>query len=234
MARFNYGGLVTNGTGRFNSALGGMVLMKNGVVRSYATPANPQTADQQAVRAQFASNTGAWNGLTDSQRQAWDAAAATGTWTKTDPFTGTTRAISSGKLLYMFVNQNLNIVGSANVSRPPAQAALGSSVVGVLTAAATAGTISCTYTGALGGGEKHIVSAAAAVNPGNMKMRKALQRFLDVYGGASPMNLAAAYTAKFGAITALAGQKIFIVVEAIDANTGQRRLVGTTFDIIAA
>jgi hypothetical protein len=67
-----------------------------------------------------------------------------------------------------------------------------------------------------------------------MKIRKSLLRFLNVYGGASPMNLAAKWIALFGVLTAQEGQKIFVSVEAIDANTGQRRLVGNTSVVIAA
>ena len=47
------------------------------ISRAYAMPANPQTASQMQVRATFGTVASAWDGLTEAQRQAWIAAAAT-------------------------------------------------------------------------------------------------------------------------------------------------------------
>lgn len=234
MARFNYGGLVSGGTGRFLSSLGGMVLMKNGVVRAFVTPSNPQTTSQMNVRSEFSINTGAWSGLTEAQRLAWDAAAASGTWTKTDPFTGTTRAISSGKLLYMFVNQNLVASGALPVSDVPTQVTPGTTVATTATFAAGAGTATVAYTGALNGDEVHVFTASPAISAGNMKVRRAICRAIGNSGAVSPVNIAASYTGVFGTLTGTATRKVFVIVEAINQVTGQRRVCGIVNDIIAA
>lgn len=234
MARFNYGGLVSGGTGRFLSSLGGMVLMKNGVVRAFVTPANPQTTPQMNVRSEFSVNTSSWQGLTEAQRLAWDAAAASGTWTKTDPFTGTTRAISSGKLLFMFVNQNIVASGAGAIQDAPTQVTPGTSVVTAATFAAGAGTATFTYTGALNGDEVHLVTASPAISAGNMKVRRAICRSIGQIGTASPSNIAAMYTGVFGTLTGTATRKVFLIVEAVNQVTGQRRVCGVVNDIIAA
>lgn len=234
MGRFNFGGLVTSGTGRFNSALGGMVLLKNGVFRSFETPSNPQTTDQMNVRATFAINTQAWQGLTEAQRLGWQAAAASGTWTKRDPFTGTSRAISSGKLLYMYVNQNIVAAGGTAVAAVPTQVVSGTTVATAATAAAGAGTFTITYTGALVTNERHLFTATPTVGAGQMQIRRAIARFIVQNTTASPATIAAAYVTQFGALTGTAGRKIFISVEAVNSVTGQRRPVGIVSAIIAA
>ena len=59
----------------------GLTVSQNGrygqISRAYVMPANPQTAAQMNVRGIFATNARAWDTLTEAQRQAWIAAAAT-------------------------------------------------------------------------------------------------------------------------------------------------------------
>lgn len=77
MAKVNFGTVVNDARGK----IAGIVLSKNksgAYVRTKVTPANPRTAAQQAVRANFASLSQAWSGtLTQAQRDAWTAYATT-------------------------------------------------------------------------------------------------------------------------------------------------------------
>lgn len=232
--RYNTNGLLSSLTGRTTSFLGGGVFLKNGVFRAFKTPTNPQTTLQMQVRATFSSNSSGWDGLTESERLGWEAAAASGQWTKTDAFTGTTRPIANGKQLYMFVNENLAAIGSASTSTAPSQEVAGTTVATLATVAAGAGTFTVTYTGALGANEEHLFTATPVVSPGVMRLRRAIARSITSNTTASPATIAAPYVAKFGAITGAAGQKVFVVVEAINNATGQRRVVGVVNDIIAA
>lgn len=225
---------MTSGSGRLNGVFGGNVVQKNGRVREYVTPNNPNTTAQATKRAQLASNSQAWNGLTNAQRLTWEAAATSGQWPISDPFTGTSRNPSSGFELYQIVNGNLLIVGANVIASAPNKVATGNTVATTAAAAAGAGTFTVTYTGALTASERHYFRATAPLPAGRMKLRPSLLKQVAVNNTASPATIAAGYVAVFGALVGQAGKKIFIVIEAIDNATGQRRTVGSLQIIIAA
>lgn len=225
---------MTSGSGRLNGVFGGNVVQKNGRVREYVTPTNPNTTAQGTKKAQFTTLSQAWTGLTNAQRLTWEAAATSGQWPISDPFTGTSRNPSSGFELYMIVNGNLLVVGSAAVNSAPTKGSGGNTVATTAAAAAGASTFTFTYTGALGANERHYVRATAPLPAGRMKLRPSLLKQVAVNNTASPATIAAGYTGIFGALTGQAGKKIFLLIEAIDTMTGQRRTVGSLSVIIAA
>ena len=225
---------MTSGSGRLNGVFGGNVVQKNGRVREYVTPINPNTTAQVTKRAQLSSLSQSWNGLTNAQRLTWEAAATSGQWPISDPFTGTSRNPSSGFKLYQMVNGNLLVVGGSTVTSAPTKVASGNTVATVAAAAAAAGTFTFTYTGALAGTERHYIRATAPLPQGRMKLRPSLLKQVAVNSTASPATIAAGYVAIFGALTGQAGKKIFLVIEAIDNATGQRRTVGSLSTIIVA
>lgn len=242
MARLSYSGVaITGGTGRLNSGFGGSVLLKNGVVRNYVTPANPQTPDQQVNRTAFAFLTQFWKNLSAAQRDAWVAAWNSGNWQKQDPFTGTTRNYGSAKDLFISLNMNFLIAdGSvsapdANLLTPPATTALPALGLTSVTIDASAGTVGIVYTGTLTG-TTLVIRMTPPVSPGNERTTSVLTkfRFVQIASGASPVAAGTAYVALFGAITAQAGQKVFYTVEAILLATGKRGLVGSGNTVIVA
>lgn len=233
--RVNWSGVaMTSGSGRLNGAFGGNVVQKNGRVREYVTPTNPNTVAQATKKAQFTSQSQSWTGLTNAQRLTWEAAATSGQWPISDPFTGTSRNPASGFELYMTVNGNLAIVSAGPITSAPAKITTGNTVATTAAAAAGAGTFTFTYTGALIASERHYVRATAPLPAGRMKLRPSLLKQVAVNNTASPATIAAGYVAIFGALAGQAGKKIFLVIEAIDNSTGQRRTVGSLQIIIAA
>lgn len=88
----------------------------NQSARSYNVPANPKTANQQAVRNTLAALASSWATLTDAQRQAWtNYAAANPTRDRFGrPVTPT------GLNWYIKANSNLLYQGLAAVANAPA------------------------------------------------------------------------------------------------------------------
>ena len=89
---------------------------RNGLIRRiYATPANPRTDDQMAVRSLLAQHTRHFDGLTDTQQDAWAVAArdfqSTPTLGQSGPLTGLQ--------LFVRINCKLGLLGLDPVDAPP-------------------------------------------------------------------------------------------------------------------
>lgn len=242
MARFSYSGVaITGGTGRLNSGFGGSVLLKNGVVRNYVTPVNPQTADQQTTRTAFAFLTTAWKGLSSTNQAAWIAAWQSGDWTVQDPFTGTTRPYGSAKSLFIALNMNFLIAGngldtpSVEFQAPPATSDLPALGIASVAIDASSGTVAVDYSGTLGDSVL-VIRMTPPLSAGNQRLTsvKVKLRSLPSTSGATPLAEGTAYVAKFGAITGSAGLAVFYVIEQIDTTNGKRGLVGTGRVVIVA
>lgn len=239
MGRFNYSGVaITGGTGRLNSSLGGTVLLKNGVVRNYVTPTNPQSEPQSIVRNAFQFLTGEWKNLTNSQRKEWKDARLLPYWAIQDPFTGTSRPPSSGKSLFILSNFNLlqstdnlknpSVVISEPVNDQPTDALGVTSVV----VDESGNTFIVTYTGTQSS-EVLTAKMTPPVSPGNMVMTsvKSKLRSSIIASGASPVTVTKPDHITFSGAT---GQKVFWVIEAINLASGKKRIIGTGNSIIVA
>lgn len=78
-----FGAIIVDGRGK----IGGHVASKNrggAYLRTKVTPANAQTSAQNQVRNLFTSLTQGWRGLTQAQRDAWNAAVLD--YSRTDIF----------------------------------------------------------------------------------------------------------------------------------------------------
>jgi len=65
--------------GPLSGSMGGLTYARNRgglYVKMKASPVNPNSARQQAVRGLLSTSSGLWQALTDEQRNAWDAYAA--------------------------------------------------------------------------------------------------------------------------------------------------------------
>lgn len=223
-------------TGGLNRQAGGSIYQKNGIVRTYKSPSNPQTAAQLAQRAVFNAAVDSWsNTLTEAQRAAYVAAAASGEWNFQDDFTGTSRKVS-GQNLYISLYMNVYAAGGTpgDIDNLPTKVSTGDAIITTLTVAAGAGTASLAYTGTLESNQVFEIFATAPMSSGKSVAPGGAYRSILIGTGASPINIAAAYVAKFGSLTGTAGKKIFIKAVAILDSTGQRREAGGTFDVIAA
>lgn len=241
MGRFKFGGLVSGGTGRFVSDLGGMVLLKNGVFRNYVTPANPQTGHQGESRAAFAVLTEAWKGLSQTDQNAWIAAWQSGDWLRQDPLTGTSRSYGSAKSLFISLNFNYLIASSqvaapyVEFTTPPVKATL--SPIGITSVAidASAGTVAVSYTGTLLS-ESLVFNMTAPVSAGNNRLTSVKSRLKQITASqsATPLALGTDYVARVGSISGATGLKVGYTVEIISETNGQRGFVASGFVTIVA
>lgn len=211
MAKIKFGMMMTDARGK----LGGQVFSKNkggAYVRTKVTPTNPQSADQTTVRALFGAISQAWSALTASQIAAWNTAVEE--WKSTDIF-GDLLA-PTGKELHQRLNNQLQVVGGAAITSPPAKVALPNSPVTVATIAIGAATI--TLTGAFSGAGIYIqVFGTTQVSNGTSFVKNKLR---DIYSVISTGYVAAdaysAYVAKFGA--PLVTDKVYLAVKYVGSN----------------
>jgi len=115
MSKIKFGAIVVDGRGK----IGGHVMTKNrqgSALRTKVTPINRKSNTQQSAKNRLANLSDNWRGLTDAQRQSWDAAAQD---VKRSNIFGDSYS-PTGKNLYMIVNQNLLLAGSSATSTPPA------------------------------------------------------------------------------------------------------------------
>lgn len=114
MAKIKWGMIVTDGRNK----LGGQVFSKNragAYIRTKVTPVNPKTALQMASRQLLGALSSAWSGLTNAQRDAWNASVDE--WQKTDIF-GDLRK-PTGKNLFTGLNKNRVDIGGVAQDLPP-------------------------------------------------------------------------------------------------------------------
>jgi len=224
-----WGMIVVDGRGK----IGGHVASKNksgSYFRTKVSPVNPQSASQTTVRNRMSTRAQAWRGLTEAQRLAWNAAVSA--FSRTNVFGDTVEP--SGFNLYCELNNNLILAGEAAITSPPMPESVDDIIIGALSPAAGAGTITLAYTAGAGGSS--VLLFATAPQSAGRSFVKSQYRYIGQFDSdaVSPFDLAAAYTAKFGAITSLAGQKIFVKTKAINQTTGQSGIPQSTSAVIAA
>lgn len=170
--------------------------------RTRAIPVNPNTASQGAIRTRFASLTAAWSDLTAAQRAGWADLAAS--ITRTDAL-GQSYTMS-GAQCYLSINMNNLDAGNAIVSDAPAKVSPDALLTAVVTT--TGGTLSLAYTATpLPTGARVFVYASPQRSPGRSFEGDFRLIHVSAAAAASPADLVAAYTAKFGA--PVVGNKIF-------------------------
>lgn len=225
--KMKFGAIVVDGRGK----IGGHVASKNragAYLRTKVTPVNPNTAFQAAVRNRLSTLSTAWGGLTAAQRLLWNNAVAA--FKKTDIF-GDIRN-PTGFNLYQKLNNNLTRIGEAAIDVPPLPVELPVIETGVL-AATNAGAMTLTFTEDPDETASAVeISATPALSPG-ISFVKSEFRVIGLMPAlaAHVSDLAALYTAKFGAIGAV-GQKIFIQCRQVSTVTGQAGVPVIYSDII--
>lgn len=118
MARIQYGAIVTDISGK----LGGHSFSRSGYGGTISTKNNTNARKKLWGYLKRTSGPGIqitsqmWRTLSDSQRAAWDAAAAL--QTKTDPFGN--KHVLSGYAFFMRCNNKLHIIGQPYISDPVA------------------------------------------------------------------------------------------------------------------
>jgi hypothetical protein len=172
--------------------------------RSWVVPANPQTAEQLVVRSRLANTATAYDALTESQQDAWIAAAAQ---EQSRPTLGQSGPLT-GLQLYVKINANLSLAGEAAVTTPPAKPAFTPLPITALTLTNAGGVLAVKLACSDDLPINVMVFAGAPQNSGT---RRPIT--LNCLGGAPAVSggfsvITTLWTAKFG--DAAAGQRLFV------------------------
>lgn len=217
------------------NALGGHVFSKNrngAYLRMKVSPSQPRSATVLMVRANFGNIAAAWGGaLTDPQRAAWTALAAT----VSIPDQFGNPQVPTGLQYYMRVNRNLFTIGQPRLDVAPGGTAVESLVSLALTATFTGTVLSLAFTPTPLGASSHlVVTMTPEISPGKSFFTPFLKQiFADpAPATASPKVLLTPWSAKFGAL--IAGQKIGVSAYIIDDVTGASSAPAATTAITGA
>jgi hypothetical protein len=215
MAKVQYGEMIADMRGKIN----GSVHSRNragAYMRNKVTPVNPSTTFQTNVRNRLAARSQAWRGLSQAQRNAWNAAV--GNFKKTNVF-GQLRT-PSGINLYSRLNLNLINIGEAAITDPPLPVAVDSFTSLALAASVGGGTITATFTPVIAADHKVIMETTEPLSPG-INFVKSQYRQIGILDNAatSPYDLATEYQTKFGSFPA-EGSKIFLRLTQVELSTG--------------
>lgn len=174
-------------------------------VRTRATPVNPASTFQTAVRARLQTAAADWRNLTATQREAWNALGEF--FQRTDSL-GQTYFLT-GFQTFVSVNNNLRAAGDAAVTDAPLYAPPDPVLSVTPTLGAAAMSIAYTPT-PLSAGERAFIfmsppRSAGVTFEGDMRLI-----VVTAAAAASPANVFSAWTARFG--TPVVGQRVFVNV----------------------
>lgn len=218
--KIKWGAGVVDGRGKLN----GWVFSQNkggSYARTKVTPTNPQTSFQMSNRASFGSLAQAWAGLTEAQRAAWRALAASRPYT--DIF-GDSKYIS-GLSYFVKLNQNLNTIGVSPIDNAPTLTGV-PAVLGLSVGADSAvpEVILDWTSGNVPAGHTMVVRVASNINQG-VAFVKNMPRIVTNLASAtaSGEDIVIAVVGRFGSLTA--GKNIVAQAWLVNNTTGEAGLV---------
>jgi len=175
-------------------------------IRKRATPVNPGTVAQTNQRDRMSTNAAAWRDLTDAQRAGW---LSLGMMIERTDSLGQTYFLN-GFGAYCSVNNNNLDAGNTAVAAAPALTTPTSIATATITLTAAAFSVAYTAT-PLAAGVRLFIFCSPQRSAG--RSFEADYRLIAVTAAAaaSPANILAAYTAKFG--VPVVGNRIFIKLE---------------------
>lgn len=172
-------------------------------VRTRATPVQPGTPAQLNQRARMTTNAAAWRGITAAQRAGWLSLGLQ--MTRTDSL-GQTYTLN-GFCAFCSVNNNNLDAGDAAVSDAPAIVTPADLTTATITLSAVAFSIAYTAT-PLPAATRLFIFASPQRSAGVTFNADYRLIAVTAAAAASPHNLLAAYTAKFG--VPVVGNRIFV------------------------
>lgn len=221
--KIKFGSIVTDGRGK----LGGQVYARNrsgAYVRNKVTPNNPQTVFQSAIRALLATFSEAWRGLTQAQRNAWNAAV--------ENFPGTNQfgdeVIPTGKNLYTRLNVNLSEIGESAIDTPPTPAEI-VEPSDIDLEIDNNPNVLLDFTGSTDMTYKVFLTANLSPGIGFFKNKFKLIDTIAPPNG-TPADLTTAYADRLG--NPIAGQKVAVKVVPVVTATGQKGVGLTASEIV--
>ncbi len=176
--------------------------------RTRAIPVNPNSTAQGLVRARMSANAAAWRALTSAQREGWASLGAA--MARTDSL-GQSYTLT-GFMAYCSVNNVKDLAGDAVVSDAPALVTPSTILTATITLTAAAFSIAFTPT-PMPAATRLAVYCSPQRSAG--RSFESDYRFIAVSAAAaaSPSNVLAAYTAKFG--VPVVGNRVFISLVSI-------------------
>lgn len=219
MAKFNSSAV----GGDIRGKIGSSVFSRNkggAYVRTKVTPVNPRTAKQQQVRQNFGQNSKAWSGtLTDAQRAAWNAFAASNP--VRDVFGNS--IILTGLATFNRMNQVLLQTGAAVILDPPTDYSVPTQPVpNELIAVGDSTSLNMEVpAGPVVAGSAYYVYATPNLAPGknpNQNLYRYIGTYARTVSTAASINLTADYIAVFGDNTI--GKKVFVDAGQVNTATG--------------
>jgi hypothetical protein len=175
-------------------------------VRNRSIPVNPSSTFQQTVRARLSTNAQDWRSLTSSQRTGWNdlgnQIVRNDTLGQSYPLTGFQA--------FVMLNNNRLAAGDAKLTDAPLY--LPPDPMVSVTPTLTSGSFSIAYTTTpLPAGARIFVSCSPQRSAGRTFEGDYRLITVSAAAAASPLNILAAYTARFGA--PLTGARVFISVQ---------------------
>jgi len=206
--------------GKFSGRMSGNVMQRNGRTRMFVVPPLIRNAYTMLQRGRFTTQSAAYKSLTASQIVAWQGASfATGSDRFGNP------VFSKGKNAFVSCNVNLIDTGQATIVTPVVGAPTPAILTATLTMAAGAGTVSLAYGASpTNAAVEHMFFCTKPLLNTIGRPSKSAFRFtaLIAHGSATPANLAAAYIAKFGAITGFSGRLVYFQLWAVNNLSGEK------------
>jgi hypothetical protein len=226
MAKLKFGMVVTEASGK----LGGHVFARNrggAYARTKVTPVNPQTSFQQNARALLSNYSQAWRGLTQAERDSFNAAVSD--FAKTDIF-GDLRN-PTGKNLFTLLNINLSLAGGSPVSVAPTPQGVESVAITGLAVDEAQAELEVSFSGTTVL-STILVFATDPLSAG-VEFAKNRYRLIGTLAGnaASPSNIWSIYSSRFG--EPAVGSKVFVRLQTVRLATGQTSVPSQASIIIA-
>jgi hypothetical protein len=211
-----FGSIVVAGSGK----IGGHVASRNragAYFRTKVTPVNPNTAAQQAIRNRLTGISQDWRALTAAQRLAWNAAV--GDYARTDIFGDLKNP--TGFNLFQRLNNNLLIIGEAQISDPPVPGAVHAFTSMSLAVVTGTPALTLTFAPAIPATDEIKLYATPPLSAG-VSFVKSEYRLIGVLTNSdtSPKVITSLYSAVFGSVTDN-GLKVFVKAVGVNKTTGQ-------------
>lgn len=215
MAKIMFGGPVANASG----SMAGVVFSHNrygSYTRRRTVPVKSETTYATNAKAKLAAASAAWKALTTDQRNAWVA------WAKTNPIVDTLgeKRILDGHAAYVKLNNRLLQAGLSQITVPPVASAPVALTSLTLTADIGAGDFEIAFTPTPApAGTSIWVEAAVVDSPGITYVTNLYKLvIISAAAQASPLDIQAEVTARFGTLTA--GQKVFVRASVFNRSSG--------------
>lgn len=215
MALIKYGA----GVAGMSGTVGGQTYARSrtgNYARSWRKPVNTPSAARSIVRGVFGEQAGVWSTLTTAAVNQWNALAAT--------VTRLNRLgeayVPTGRQIFLEANLNLDKVGAAAITVPPADLATPDAISRpVLSATITSGALTVLTLAGVTTGLSAYVRATPPLPPSRNNVNDFLRGIGPVTGSATPIDILEQYADVFGDF-AEAGQVITAEVQVVSIVNG--------------